>query len=126
MQSFTKIATLENEFEAQLLQAILDERKIEHYLKSFYDIAYDGLFQKSHGWGIVFAPAQYESEILEMIEDIRKHARNRPKRRTTLEHKVQSFLCGKPTPGAIQTVIAELVRRGVVRFDGTKALYEFD
>lgn len=71
MASFRNIAVLENEFEAQLLQAILTERNIEHYFKSFYDIAYDGLFQKSHGWGMVLAPKECEQEILEVIAAIR-------------------------------------------------------
>lgn len=72
MEHYKKIAVLENEFEAQLLQSVLDEREIDHYLKSFHDIAYDGLFQKSFGWGAIFAPEAYETEILEILEDIRK------------------------------------------------------
>jgi hypothetical protein len=72
MEQYAKIATLENVFEAQILQSILSERGIEHYLKSFYDVAYDGLFQRSLGWGAIFAPEAYEKEILEIIEDIRK------------------------------------------------------
>lgn len=71
MENFQKIAILENEFEAQLLKSILIEREIAHYIKSFYDIAYDGLFQKSNGWGAVFAAAQDEAEIIRVLFEIR-------------------------------------------------------
>lgn len=70
-EQYVKIAILENEFEAQVLQQILQEREVEHYLKSFHDIAYDGLFQSSHGWGAIFAPKKYECEITEVIAEIR-------------------------------------------------------
>ena len=71
MEQFQKIAILENEFEAQILKSILTERGIEHYIKSFYDIAYDGLFQKSSGWGAIFAANQDEAAILEALAAIR-------------------------------------------------------
>ncbi len=71
MERFARIAILYNEFEAQVLQSMLDEREIEYYVKSFYDAAYDGLFQKSQGWGVVFAPRKFEREIMGVIEDIR-------------------------------------------------------
>ncbi len=69
---YIKIATIEDEFEAQILASILTERQIEHYLKSFHDSAYDGLFQRNYGWGALFATKDKEQEILEIIEDIRK------------------------------------------------------
>lgn len=68
---YSRIAILENEFEAQILKSILEERQIPHYIKSFYDIAYDGLFQRSQGWGAVFAAEQYKEEIEHIIDDIR-------------------------------------------------------
>lgn len=51
MHGYSKIAIVENQFEAQLLQSILDEQGISYYVKSYYDTAYDGLFQKNKGWG---------------------------------------------------------------------------
>jgi len=71
MDGYLKIAVIENEFEAQLLQSILDDRGIAYYVRSYYDIAYDGLFQKSKGWGAVFAPKEYEKLIVETLEEIR-------------------------------------------------------
>lgn len=71
MEQYQKIAILENEFEAQILKSILNERGIAHYIKSFYDVAYDGLFQKSSGWGAIFAADRNGAEILEALAAIR-------------------------------------------------------
>lgn len=69
---YVRIATIEDEFEAQILQSILEERRIKYFLKSFYDSAYDGLFQRNYGWGVIFSAKNNEKEILEIIDDIRK------------------------------------------------------
>jgi hypothetical protein len=73
-----KVATLDNDIEAQLLHSILTERDIPHMMRSYHDTAYDGLFQTQKGWGYVSAPEDYHEEILEIISDIRLHARGRP------------------------------------------------
>jgi hypothetical protein len=64
MNSYKKILTFENEIEAQLLTELLNEAKIPHVLKSYYDSALDGLYQTQRGWGHVEAPAEYEEEIM--------------------------------------------------------------
>ena len=74
MEDYTKIATLENEIEARLLESILTERNIPHLLRSYHDTAYNGLFQTQKGWGYVGAPESYEAEIKEIISDVRKEA----------------------------------------------------
>ena len=67
-----KIATLENEVEARTLALVLEERNIPHYIQSYHDIAYNGLFQMQKGWGVVHAPPEHESEILEILGDLRR------------------------------------------------------
>jgi hypothetical protein len=42
---YVKVDILENEIEAQLLDSILNERNIPHHIQSYYDTAFDGLFQ---------------------------------------------------------------------------------
>jgi hypothetical protein len=69
---FTRIAVVDDQFEAQILDAILTERKIPYLIKSYYDSAYDGLFQGQKGWGAVFAPASYSTEISEILTELRK------------------------------------------------------
>jgi len=71
MDDYTKVALIDNEFEAQLLDSILEERGVPHLLRSYHDTAFDGLFQAQKGWGYVSAPARHHSEILKIIEDIR-------------------------------------------------------
>lgn len=70
MEEIVKIATIENEVQAQLLSSILEERDIPHFIKSYHDSAYDGLFQGQKGWGHIEAPADFEEEILEIRKGI--------------------------------------------------------
>ena len=53
---FKKILVLDNEVESQLLDAILEEQKIPHLMRTYHDRAYDGLWQQQQGWGHVEAP----------------------------------------------------------------------
>jgi fructose-bisphosphate aldolase class II len=68
-----KIAVLENSIEAQLIESVLDQREIPHRLRSYYDTAYDGLFQMQKGWGKLYASPSDKQEILQIIEDIRSN-----------------------------------------------------
>ena len=74
MEDYIKIVTLENEIEAGLLDSILTERDVPHLMRSYYDTAYDGLFQTQKGWGYVSAPEGYREEIMEILADLRKEA----------------------------------------------------
>ncbi|MEA3477640.1 MAG: hypothetical protein U9R60_05640 [Bacteroidota bacterium] len=42
-------------------------------MRSYYDTAYDGLFQVQKGWGFVSAPESFKDEIREIISDLRKY-----------------------------------------------------
>lgn len=68
---FVKIALLDNAIEAQLIDSVLNDQSIPHMLRSYYDTAYDGLFQVQKGWGEVRAPAAFKETILEILESIR-------------------------------------------------------
>lgn len=70
-QEFVNIAILDNIIEAQLVDSILNEHDIPHRIRSFHDTAYDGLFQFQMGWGSLWAPVSYKTEILEILHDIR-------------------------------------------------------
>ena len=73
---FVKISDLENSIETQLLESILIERNIPHNIRSFYDTAYDGLFQFQKGWGEIFAPLDYKKEVTEILSSIRSSTEN--------------------------------------------------
>ena len=68
---FINIAILENIIEAQLVDSILNEQNIPHMIRSFYDTAYDGLFQFQMGWGELCAPLSYKQEIIDILNDVR-------------------------------------------------------
>jgi len=68
---FVKIVLLDNAIEAQLIDSVLNDQRIPHMLRSYYDTAYDGLFQMQKGWGEVQAPAAFKETILEILESIR-------------------------------------------------------
>ena len=70
MSQSKKIVILENEVQAQLLDTVLTERGIPHIIRSYYDRAYDGLFQFHKGWGHVEAPEEFETEILNSLEEL--------------------------------------------------------
>ena len=71
MESFIRIAVVENAVEAQVLGSFLEQYDIPHRLRSFHDTAYDGLFQFQKGWGEVLAPPEFRQQILESLRDLR-------------------------------------------------------
>jgi len=76
VENYIKIAILDNQFEAQMLESILKERGIPHLLKSYYDTAFDGLYQTQKGWGHISSPDQYSKEIKDILSDLKKTARD--------------------------------------------------
>jgi len=71
MNQYVKIAVLENEVEAQLLKAMLEERNIPHVMRSYHDPAYDGIFQITKGWGRIEAEEKDREEIEQLLQDLR-------------------------------------------------------
>ena len=70
MEPFKKIAVLENNIQAQVLDDVLTQRNIPHMMRSYHDTAYDGLYQQTKGWGHVEAPENFEKEVLEIIDNL--------------------------------------------------------
>ena len=77
MEEYVKVVTLDNEIEATLLESILKEREIPHFMRSYHDTAYDGLYQTQKGWGVINAPESYREEIKEILSDLREDAKGR-------------------------------------------------
>jgi hypothetical protein len=70
MSRTEKILVLYNEFEANLMKSILEERGIPCILKSYYDSAYDGMWQAQNGWGQLDADPKNREEILMIYTEI--------------------------------------------------------
>ena len=75
---FIKIAVLENAIEAQLLGSVLTQYEIPYRLRSYYDTAYDGLFQLQKGWGEIYGPLEARQQILEALAELRTQAAGLP------------------------------------------------
>ncbi len=59
----------ENATEADVIKKILEENGITAEIKSFYDTAYDGLFQAQYGWGLIRVSDADYHEAKRIIED---------------------------------------------------------
>lgn len=71
-EPYIRVDVLDDEIEAGLVAAILEERGVPHLIRSYHDTAYDGLFQTQKGWGLISAPAAFHQEILQVMEDVRQ------------------------------------------------------
>ncbi len=74
MDKVERIAVLDNEVQARLVDAILSSRSIPHLMRSNHDSAYDGIYQAAMGWGQVEAPHDFREEILTVIEDVKRQS----------------------------------------------------
>jgi hypothetical protein len=70
MARITRIVTLRNEAEAEVMRAALEERKIPHLVRTFHDTAYDGLYQLQMGWGTIEADEEHRGAIEEIYADL--------------------------------------------------------
>jgi len=75
-ERFDKIAVLDNEVQAELMDGVLTDRKIPHIMQTYHDSAYDGLFQMGKGWGALLAPASFKDEILAALADVRRQSQS--------------------------------------------------
>jgi len=71
MEKFEKILVLSNEFEASLLEEVLNDRNIPHGIVTSDDSALGGIVELENGWGYVEAPGQYREEITRIFEEIK-------------------------------------------------------
>lgn len=74
MEAFTKVAVLENAAEAGALEAALKAEGIPFALHSYYDSAYDGMFQTQMGWGHVSAPEDRAEDVMNVLRGLREQA----------------------------------------------------
>ena len=72
MRNYIKAEVLNNEIEARLLSSLLEEEGIPHYLRTYRDSAYDGIFLPERGWGHVEADPRHHDRIRELLTDLRR------------------------------------------------------
>ena len=78
MRNYVKAEVLNDEIEARLLSSLLAEEEIPHYLRSYHDSAYDGIFQAQLGWGHVEADPRHHERIAELLDDLRSQKGTHP------------------------------------------------
>lgn len=66
----TRLA-LDNQVEASLLDLMLQQDDVPHFVRSYNDRAYDSLWQFQEGWGYVETPVRYASGVKVLLELIR-------------------------------------------------------
>jgi len=72
METFEKILVLNNEYEANLLAEVLNDREIPHGIVISEDTALGGIMEMEFGWGYIEAPARYKIEITRLYNEISK------------------------------------------------------
>jgi len=70
MTDIKEILRFDNETEARKLEQYLLQGDIPFTIRSFKDLAYDGIFQIHQGWGVLEAPPEYEQRILDIYHDL--------------------------------------------------------
>jgi hypothetical protein len=74
MEKLEKIAVLDNEVQAELVDSVLSERGIPHLMQCYHDSALDGIYQARSGWGHIEATGDSRDEILAVIEELKHQA----------------------------------------------------
>ena len=70
MAETVKILVIKNQVEASLLDEILKEREIPHIIRSYRDLAYNGLWQTPTAWGQLDAPEEFKEQILKLYKEM--------------------------------------------------------
>jgi hypothetical protein len=69
---------LDNQVEASLLDAMLQQDGVPHLVRSYQDRAYGRLWQFQNGWGYVETPAQYAGGVRALLTLIRSNKFTEP------------------------------------------------
>ena len=72
--SFVKILELENEVDARLMEAVLNEKKIPYVVRRYPDPALGGFFQTELGWGCLEAKENDAEAIRAVYRDLKTGA----------------------------------------------------
>jgi hypothetical protein len=70
METFEKIIDLNNEYEAELMEEILTDKKIPFGIIPSGDTALGGIWEMENGWGYIEAPVEYKEEIIRIYGEI--------------------------------------------------------
>jgi len=60
------ICDIDNAIEAEYLSNLFDSNMIRYHLKSYYDLAYNGLYVATKGYGKLYVLSEFEMEAKEL------------------------------------------------------------
>lgn len=66
---FVRVRVPQSLFEAQRIEAILDEASIESWLVPYHDTAMDGLYQMQKGWGEVRVSDSHKDQAQKILDE---------------------------------------------------------
>jgi len=70
--ALVKVATLESQFEADLIEKALAERGIAARVRPHRDSAYDGLYLPAQGWGSLWAEEEERERAAAVVAEVRR------------------------------------------------------
>jgi len=70
MEEFEKILTLDNEFEAELMEEVLMDKQIPYGIIVRDDSALGGITGMEDGWGYLEAPERCREEIMAIYKEV--------------------------------------------------------
>jgi hypothetical protein len=70
METFEKILDLNNDFEAGIMEEVLNDKKIPFGIVPSGDSALGGIWELENGWGYIEAPPEYKEEIIKLYKEI--------------------------------------------------------
>jgi hypothetical protein len=68
--NWTKLITLDNQFQADLLTDALEKAEIPFLVREYKDTAYDGLFVTQKGWGTVMVEETRREEAKKIVKEL--------------------------------------------------------
>jgi hypothetical protein len=73
----SKVATLENRFEEDVVAEALRKADIPFLIRPYSDTAYDGLFIPQKGWATVMVPDEFAQQAEAVIERLKEDFKGR-------------------------------------------------
>jgi hypothetical protein len=74
MDKLEKIAVLDSEVQAELVDSVLSERGIPHLMQTYDASVLPWMAYTKPGWGHIEAPGDSREEILAVIEELKHQA----------------------------------------------------
>lgn len=67
-----KVLVFDNEFEAELMEEILDQEGIAYHIQSYHQAGLNGIFQLEYGWGHLEVEPENKEKVLAIYEELKK------------------------------------------------------